>query len=378
MTSAADRTPRVIAALEALRASGQASSRAGRSIASLIDKLTSPVRIGIFGLPGAGKTRLAGHLGGLPLSDLPPPLPTLDLSHGAAPATRAILADGTVLDRDGLPDAGMLAQAPVFLRIQSPAPELAGRSLLMVANEAQADDIAAALDWAAPRVDICLWCTRAWSVFEAALWQSAPDRLRNHALLIRTGPDSPSKTRAAEAGFDAAFRIAPEDGEALPLLSRLSNHLTGMIDEAATQDILAARLLLQRYGSDIPDGADPAPNAEIIAPPASKRLASPEARAELARLFQLLRSEASALRQDLDHSAPDDLLARPEALLATLSERVEDLDHLAEAWPELPGLFTEARDLALLLRMEGGAGQCVDAARLLLQVRQEMEVMLAA
>lgn len=375
MTPATDMKPRVIAALAALRASGQASSRAGRSIASLIDKLSSPVRVGIFGLPGAGKTRLAGHLGGLPLSDLPPPLPTLDLSQGTAAATRAMLADGSVLEQDGLPDAAILAQAPVFLNIRSPAPDLAGRSLLMVASEAQADDIAAALDWAAPRVDICLWCTRTWSTFEADLWQAAPDRLRNHALLIGTGPDRASTAQAAKAGFDAVFHVPQEDGEAALALARLSDHLTGIIDEAATQDILAARLLLQRYDCDIADQA-PAPSAEIIAHPATARHASPEARAELARLFQLLRSEADALRQDPAEAS--DLLARSEALLATLSERAEDLDHLEEAWPELPDLFTEARDLALLLRMEGGESQCVDAARLLLQVRQEMEVMLAA
>lgn len=376
MTSAAQMKPRVITALEALRASGQVSSRAGRSIASLIEKLSSPVRVGIFGLPGAGKTRLAGHLGGLPLSDLPAPLPTLELSHGA-PATRAMLADGSVQEQGGLPDPDMLAQAPVFLRLQSPAPDLAGRSLLMVASEAQADDIAAALDWAAPRVDICLWCSQAWSTFEATLWHAAPDRLRNHALLVGTGPDGPSTAQAAEAGFDTVFHLPPEDGDAASGLARLSDHLSGIIDEAATQDILAARLLLQRYGCDIADQA-PTPSAEIIAHPATARHASPEARAELARLFQVLRSEAMALRQGPEPADADDVLARSESVLATLSERAEDLDHLAEAWPELPGLFTEARDLALLLRMEGGAGQCVDAARLLLQVRQEMEVMLAA
>ncbi|TNF22233.1 MAG: hypothetical protein EP318_04355 [Rhodobacteraceae bacterium] len=370
--SAAAMTPRAIAALGALRASGQAAARAERSIASLIDKLSSPVRVGIFGLPGAGKTRLAGSLGGVPLSDMPQPVPTLELSHGVC-ATRAMLADGSLLEHDGLPDAAMLAQAPVFLGIKAPAPELAGRSLLMVASEAQADDIAAALDWAAPRVDICLWCTRDWSAFEAALWQGAPDRLRNHALLVWTGPGDAPCAEAAEAGFDAVFPVGPGDGASA--LARLSDHLGGIIDEAATQDILAARLLLQRYGCDIAD-QEPEPSAEIIAHPATARHASPEARAELARLFQLLRSEADALRQAPE---PDDaFLASAEALLETLSQRAGDLDHLEEAWPELPLLFTEARDLALLLRMESGAGQCVDAARLLLQVRQEMEVMLAA
>lgn len=377
MTATAQVKPQVIAALEALRASGKASSRAERSIASLIEKLSSPVRVGIFGLPGAGKTALAGHLGGLPLSDLPPPLPTLDLSQGMAAATRATLADGRVVDHCGLPDADLLAQAPVFMQIQSPAPDLAGRRLLMVASEAQADDIAAALVWAAPRVDICLWCTRAWSPFEASLWQAAPDRLRNHAVLVQTGTDAPSKASATEAGFDAVFHIALDASDPAPGLSRLSDHLTGIIDEAATQDILAARLLLQRYSCDITDQA-PAPGAQIIAHPAIERHACPEARAELARLFQFLRSEAKALRQDLNTTEPDDLLARSEALLANLSDRAEDLDHMQDAWPDLPGLFTEARDLALLLRMEGGAGQCVDAARLLLQVRQEMEVKLAA
>lgn len=365
--SSIENTSRARAALKALRASGRTSPKATRSISALIDKLAAPVRIGLFGLPGAGKLACASALSGVGLADLGA-LPTLELSQAEMPQTEALLPDGRRLTHAGLPDAALLAQTPAFLRIRVPEAVLAGRSFLVVASEASQNDVAAALAWAAPRVDIALWCSRDWTRHEAALWHAAPDRLRNHALLVCSSGAILPETQAQAEGFVAA---CPAPGNAAP--SDLAARLTAIIDEAATQDILAARMLLQRHGTDL----DEAPPPDIAARPIPRPIPC-AARDELARLFQHLRGEADDLWQGLDAVETDDILARCEDLMATLSERAAGLDHLDETWPALPTVLSEARDLALLLRMEGGDARCADAARLVLQVRQEMEILLAA
>ncbi|MBU2959882.1 hypothetical protein KO516_03380 [Citreicella sp. C3M06] len=367
--------------LRALQETPGLPPRLAANCAALASRLAEPVRIGLFGLPGAGKLALLDALCGSALAPLAP-LPTLELGFGAAASVEAMLPDGTLLRQAGLPTPDMLARGPAFLRLAAPVPGLRGRRYLLVACEADPREFAAALAWAAPRVDIALWCARGWSGVDAQSWGAAPDSLCNHAALVLSPQGEEAGDWHGAEGFEA---VLPPDP------ARIARHLDDTAAEAASHDMAAAEWMLQRHGSasasapaamprpePTPDIAEPLRDS-VAAPPE----VPPEARAELGRLFQYLRGAAADLAEALPCASLDDaacaqLLERLGTVFDSLTARTQDLDRAQDSWPELSDMVFEAQDMALLLRMEGGPGQASDAARLLLQLRQDIEVRLAA
>lgn len=379
----------VLTGLAALQQRGGLAPRAQANCAALLEKLHRPVRIGLLGLPGAGKRRVLLALTGFALDTRPESSPTIEITHGPLPATTAMLADGSRLETSGLPDTSLLAQQPVFVQVTSPDTALAGRSVLLVSTEANAEDLRAGLTWAAPRIDIALWCTADWSEAERRVWQAAPDSLRHHAILFVTGRGQMECDPAAD-GFEAQFsspgqRDADACGALIPYLDRT-------IQEACLHDIHAAQMFLQRYDAPLARPTPtqpPQPAAEdtqtaVVPRPAARTVSPqipPEAMGELARLFHAVRTSAEDMMHRINDGATDDtdsLLIQFETVFEALADRVARVDVLQETWPDLAAHVAEAQDLALLMRIEGGTEQLGDTARLLLQVRHDIQERLAA
>jgi hypothetical protein len=434
----------IVIRLDAMVEATDVPPRAQTSAQTLLEKLCAPVRIGLLGLPGSGKRALLNALCDDALAGLDADWPTLELSHGPVAQTQAMLSDGGFLRHDGLPTPDLLRQEPVFLRIALPSPHLMDRVLLLVASDAAAEDLANSLRWAAPRVDLALWCSRSWTPFEQNVWLTCPDSLRAHALLVFIHGVVPVHARGN--GFDAVFSVGNTPGADLDFAT-FAQHLADIVDEAAEQDIHAAQLFLRHYApisaphalavvgsqgpipltgpqtgpqaveqvgrqhaqpqapaqarpnhappvlttpldstnlatpDSVPQQAIPRPVSRPLSRPLARH--APQATAELARLFQLVRTSAEDLRLRLDQQGPQDtapasLLNAFEGIFDRLADRASDLAQVEETWPDLVAQMGAARDLALLMRIEGGAEQVSDAARLLLQLRQDIEQRLAA
>lgn len=385
MTDAGLLAAQTLDALGALRRQGALSASAEARCAALMNNLTAPVRIGLFGLPGSGKRRALTALTGFTLTAPAGPCPTIEIAGGDAPATQAILSDGCTLQTPSLPDIALMSQDPVFLQITSPTTALANRVILLAAAEANPADMLAGLTWAAPRVDLAIWCSAGWSDTEASLWMQAPDRLRNHSILLTSGALLPADALAVY-GFDARFEV--HQPALSGAFSDLAAYLEEVITEARLHDIHAAQLVLKRYAAP---ALAPGPDAPVASPPAGPaprprsapptETTPPEAQADLARLFHAVRSAADDLLTGLgtpDVAQPDALLMAFEQVFETLADRVDSSHSLQDTWPELATQVTQAYDLSLLLRIEGGAAQLAYAGRLLLQVRHDIEDRLAA
>ncbi|MBS0123690.1 hypothetical protein [Thetidibacter halocola] len=385
MTGMRSDKTRALAQLEACPAQGL-SPRAAQSRQSLLARLRSPVGIGVFGMPGSGKRQLVEALVGPDVAPRGLALPSFALRHATRPRTEAVLPDGNTVEIDGYPDACLAALNPLFLEIGAPVPRLAGCRVLLVAAEASRDDLSAALDWAAGQVDVSIWCSRDWTGFEQAVWQAAPDSLRNHAILLLTGDGTAE--RSAPPLFETVVAAAMgADGLGEERASVIADALAATIDEATVQDVLAAEAFLHRHGGPVeaPEVAAAPPAVPVhgaLQHPTPAAM-DPAARQALGRAFQHLRGSADALRLALPED-PGDLAALEdgrevlEGLFETLADRICGEQSLERAWPELCADVAEARDLALLLRIEGGAQGFEDAAMLLVQLREEMETRLAA
>lgn len=378
-------TAHIVTRLQAALNAPGLPAKASATGTSLVERLSNPVRIGVFGFPGMGKRLLINSLLGEDIIDPALPLPTLELVPADTAETHAILPDGTTLCTAGYPGEDLLHHGPMFLQVKAPAPQLAGRSFLLAATDKTREDMSAALTWAATRVDVSIWCTQSWTGFEEDIWQAAPDGLRHHALLVVSDASVMSQStlpgRLLHNGFLSAF-----DGACT---RDLLDHLQGMIDEATAEDLDAAQMFLHRHGVPLPPvppvpasvpAPTPVPQAVAPIPAQPDPAPEPEAITALSRLFQILRSDATVLHNTLPQGgdAAEFGLGAIERLFEKMANTVSTQDMLEDTWPDLCDGIFEARDQSLLMRIEGGAEQFDDAAHLLLQVRQDIETRLAA
>ncbi|MEO9898882.1 MAG: hypothetical protein ABJD13_14460 [Paracoccaceae bacterium] len=391
------------------------------SCSSLFEKLQQPVRIGILGLPNVGKRRVINVLLQEQERVLDPnlTLPTLNLSFGEETQTSATFQNGATVTSDGYPDQDTMQLDPMFLQISAPLKQIEGREYLLIAADPTLADMTAALAWAATRVDVALYCTQTWSSFEQQIWRSAPETLRNHAVLVVTGTEEVAAPQnlnvTPEDGFETLFKErsdASSDLETRCQFGGLTRHLQNTISAASTEDIHAAQLFLHRYGdrfrtrSKAIKQADPPPgllHAPEIVPDTTfepskdtlhavdeplhihphKEDVPEDAVIALSKLFQFLRRSAEGLRQQfptprLSQDDAEHHLSALDEIFDQLAERANEQDVLEEHWPDLCDTIHDARDLALLMRIEGGLDQVRDAAMLLLQVRQDVEFRLVA
>lgn len=167
--------------------SGAFPARVMGSAEALLTRLQTTTRVTLLGRPGTGKSAIVNLLAG---EDLIPDgirLCTVQLIWGRKEKVTVTLRDGTTLSTAGAPDwAHLTDQSPVFIKIEAPLAALKKISLLEVVTSGSATEQARACKWAAKQTDIALWCTEGFDEDERAQWHNMPDRIKDHAILLRT------------------------------------------------------------------------------------------------------------------------------------------------------------------------------------------------
>lgn len=354
--------------------------------ARLMDRLRRPVHVGVFGVHADQRDGLIRNLFGAEFLADWPILPTVEITYGDAESTCATLADGTRHSFEGLPDASLVPQSPVFLEISLATERLKRMSVLCPGAGTTQAEQSAALAWAAPRTDIALWCTSRFDSDEEVIWAHAPDRLKNHAYMVAiVGTTELADLRdRADSIFERVIALsdsASSEGCTDALLKRLNAD----IDAALSEDVDAARLLLHRCGAPKEmNRAQQAVSAPAAADRGSSELSSDDGPSEtdvdlLSEPFLFLKRRARNLAESLDwRDEEEDDWA--EEVLEHCNETANGLLDRATAWPEdnrsvveLRDLISEAAEMSVLLNVEGGSSQAEDAAILVFQLRTEFE-----
>lgn len=423
MTNVSQDRQAMLGRLETALSAPGIPAKAVSACRSLIAQLGRPVRVGLFGTPGVGKAWAFNMLAGEEVVPDGVDLPTLQLKWGAERRTLVTLEDGQRVARAGLPEPDLVTLDPVFVQVEAPIDVLRGLSLLNLVTEAEGREMHSALKWAAARSDISIWCTRYWSSFERSVWRQGPETLRNHALLavlaepMRPVPDIRPDV---QDGFERVCAVS----QGATGRQSLREGLFQVIEDALAEDVDTALAFLQRIEPAAPGAvavvpvpvtpeppvpvtpeppvaapvpeAPPAPPPEVVAapvPPTPLRRCSrpvreepgisPEAFAGISRVFLFLRAGAGKAYRALPRGAMDadnanELLGDLETFFEDLVDMTEREDALCEQWPDLQTAVSEAQELALLMRIEGGAEQAAEAAALMMQLRREFEYALAA
>lgn len=402
--------------LRASLASGRLKPDALQNGERLLQRVTSPVRIAVLGLPDSGKSELLNVLVGRRLVQEDFMMPTLEVRWGEAEQTRLTLQDGSVETHDGLAYDAITASQPALVEFSVPAPFLKNVTLLEPATGTTEQDQAAATKWAARRGDVILWCSQAFAPAERELWAAVPERVKDHSLFVLTKADVLSKygqlaDRMAvlkNSVLDEFRNLLPmstlqalsaigEDGtvdETLHIASGarpLMRAIRRQVDSGRQADLDSILMFLNRFDPEAlgqkparsrPVSRQPAPKSQPAEKANTSEATAPAAKApaQVSKALVYLRDRAADLSDEIretDASAPVDILDHCNAT----AEQLVELMSQEDAIPGISALqddVMDASEMILLMQMEGGARAAADAATLILQIRRGLECKLAA
>ncbi|MDU8943349.1 hypothetical protein [Ovoidimarina sediminis] len=395
-------------------------------------RLTSPVRVTLFGRDEVGKRRILETAAGRPILPGAPSVPMLELRFGQMELTQITYADGSVTEHLGDVSPDHLEGA-VVVAIEAPRPILRRISMLDVFAEDSIPDHREAIEWAATRTDIAIWCTERFDTLDQAIWNEIPDRIHDHAYLVLTGREASDEgglpAHLAEAFLDVCG-INPklaigEDGVDV-VINRLVSHAELGREADADSALLFVKKLETMPAARGNSGlrpttrprtrplsrplTKPAPAADAAEAGAEKtrtpttpirrqtrprtrplgspdalpkRQAAPEEHRDVMRTgLGYLRRRAQALLDDLRRESGGTATDIPAICGETL-QHLGDLlssadDTHSEAITQLSDAVMDAENVVILMENEDGPGVAADAVGILLQVRQDIEAALAA
>ncbi len=428
----------VIETLEAALASSSLPTAARDYAQHLLRRLSSPVRLSVLGLPNSGKSELINMFAGRRLLPRNARLPTTELVYGEFDRMTVTWVDGRVTTEDKLDFDGVSGKNAAFLRIETPAPILQRISLLEVVTDGTALDLSSAVDWSVRRTDIALWCTQSFDEAEQTVWRRVPDSLKDHAFLVLTKADVLSSEKSLSKRVASLETIVAEEFHSLFAVATLqalnAHNGSGAIDEsmyhasgggALTAEILrhaergrradfdGAHMFLARYkirpvttaGPGKASARPPVAAAPVVHPSAEVALSSPGKPSVPVTAPVTTSVTDSELRVRPTNVA---LFADAVRFLKRRGDTLADksaalgegkaqglIDHCVDAVEYLVDLFSreetgctvadafidelaEAADMMVLMQVEEGDAPAADAATLLLQLRRDMEMKLAA
>ncbi|WP_216665247.1 hypothetical protein [Pseudoruegeria sp. HB172150] len=396
----------------------------------LAHRLTSPIRIAVLGMPGAGKTTLCNVIAGAQLVPPGTPLPTTEFRYGEARELTVTLGDGSRRVFDGHDFSAALALTPSFIEIRAPQPMLQRIGLLEVVTDSSPAEIRAAARWAARRSEMTIWATENFDTQQQTIWTKLPDSMKDHAFLVLTKTDThPDDIRRnlgvlheklAMEHYLQLFPVAAsralsligyeaENADAMKITGCqvLLDTLNESLDKGLQADIDGALLFLSRYENVAP--AAPLPEAEPEQPPPPAiDDASITAKQHDDDPFDFSGGELSGFDLGDDGNEPADSAAPPaesgaraalalirsgaETMLTGIAdnpdatapvldccvETVEALGPHAEGNAALEETVLQAADYLLLLQLEQNPQAAEDAVTALLQIKRDFETALAA
>lgn len=403
-------------------ASGRLPAQVQSRAETLLDRITKPVRLGLLGQPQTGKSLLLNLLVGTDLVPTDLRLPTLELTYGAAPCIICTLADGTKTTVNGDDLRRIAALAPVFVEMQLPLPALRKISLLEVVAPHDAAALQRASRWAAKRTDVVLWCSQSFDAHDQRIWTQMPDLIKDHGFLMITKADILRANGQLDGVLARAAAVARDDfNQILAIATQdaiAARRADGSVDKDKMRDsgglalITAVLKQVESGKQSAVDAADMllAQHPETVAAPALAPVIAPQAALARDDLGKARPTEQAATRPAPPptsagiaayQTARDHITEHGVALLQlaqsgdrdmhakVIAQTVEQFlwlcDHLScndsDSDPLLQNVratVLDAADLAQLMQMERRDSAVIEAVSLLLQVKRELQVHIAA
>jgi hypothetical protein len=201
----------------------------------LLARLRQPVRLGVLGRPGSGKSALVNLLVGREVLPDDVRLPTTQVTYADKASAICTLSDGTKQELQTANAYDIAELNPLFVELRLPLPALQKISVLEVVTPNDANAIHKASQWAAKRCELAIWCTETFDTSEQAIWGQMPDVLKDHAFLMLTKADQLATNGTLEQILDATRAlVGHEFSDILPIATLeaiAARHLDGSVDK---------------------------------------------------------------------------------------------------------------------------------------------------
>ena len=208
--------------------SGLLPDAARRRAMQLLGRLDQPVRVGLLGMPGAGKSKILNLLVGKEVIPDGVNLPTVQLIYGDTEQAICTLADEDKTTLNGIDVQEIAALEPIFVELRMPLPALKKISVMEVeASSGDPEALHRASQWAAKRCDVAMWCTKGFLPAEQNVWAQMPDMIKDHGFLMLTHADHIAAAGKLDIAMTAVRKAAGNE----------FNHVLSI----ATTDALASR-----------------------------------------------------------------------------------------------------------------------------------------
>lgn len=392
-------------------ASARLKGKLGTQAKELHDRMKQPLRIGILGPSGSGKSSLLNLLAGAELVPQVADFPTLVTKHCDVSVINCTLPNGKVKTLVNAELADIAALSPVMLELCARLPALEKLSVLELAVGDDPKQQRRAIDWALKRIDFVIFCTSQSSPEEVWLWDLVPEAMMDRSLLVVTRADElrlagvlqPALDRAQALGGEIFGRVIAVDARS----SFLATQMAGGVDAKAlraaggTAIISAVRGAMDARHRSLANTADlflglinsesarvSASNgstASVAVEPEGNMSAAdalpPEAVRMLEEVVSQIDGEGRTMleRLDADNLEADEVIDLVEDTVNWAADYLSEIVPTTEARLERAcNTARDAADLIQLIRIEKDASGPADALSLMVQIKEEFQVALAA
>ncbi len=392
----------------------------------LVKRLSQPVRVSVLGTPGSGKSQLVNMFLGEAIVPDDASLPTTEFVWGEVPQMVVTGTDGNVIKVHNMDLGAISGRNAAFLRVELPVPILRRVNLLEVVTDGTIEELSSGVDWVVRRTDIALWCTQDFDKLEQAVWRRVPDSLKDHAFLVLSKADVLSAEKQLSKRVAALETVVAEEFHSLfavATLQAIRAYDNGSVDEtlfhasgggALTSEVLrhaergrradfdSAHMFLARYQVDRPEKkaakavsktpakeSQPTESTEKApkeAAPKSQPVAVEEApEVKNVTLFtdaiRFLKRRGDSLSETANKLGEGKASGLIEHCVSAVDHLVDEFSQDESGCPAADAFFdelAEAQDMMVLMQIEDEDGPAADAVALLLQLRRDMEMQLAA
>ncbi|NNE88029.1 MAG: hypothetical protein HKN27_08130 [Silicimonas sp.] len=382
----------------------------------LLNRLSQPVRVSVFGLPQSGKSELINMFLGERLVPKDASLPTTEFAWADVGAMTSTSADGEITHYDHVDLTAIADTNAAFLRVELPAPILKRVHLLEVVTEGSDSELESATDWAVRRTDIALWCSQNFDQAEQSVWSRVPDSLKDHAFLVLTKADVLSAQKALSTRVASLESIVAEEFHSLFAVATLqairaqaghdvdeamfhasgggalSSEVLRHAERGRRADFDSAHMFLARYQIKDAPAAKPVAKPQVVKDtpqldkvttrpvhvPAAVRVENEKLYAESIRFLKRRGDGLSQTASELGDGNCNSIVGQCVNAVEHLVDTFSQDESGCEATDAFIDDLSEAADMMILMQAEAGDTPAADAVTLLLQLRREMEMQLAA